>query len=511
MSARSIAAGRDPIAGSPRAGSTEERKTTGRRAAIALAVIVTCQVMLVLDGTIVNIALPIIQQDLGFSEANLAWVLNAYALAFGGLLLLGGRAGDILGRRRLFVAGIVLFTAASLAGGFATSAEWLLASRALQGIGAAMAAPSALALILSTFPEGPDRTRALSIFSAVSAFGASVGLIAGGMLTAWVSWRWVMFVNVPIGIAIALLAPLFIAESTREGGRLDIPGALTSTLGVVALVYGFIHASTHGWADYQTVGSFVAAIVLLALFLVIELRASEPLMPLRLFADRNRASAYLNMMLLPAAMFGVFFFLTQYVQDVMGLDPVMAGLSFIPLTVVIFASSQAVPRLLPQFGPKPLLVVGGVLITLGMLWLTQITATTAYLSGLLGPMLLFGAGLGLSFTPLSVVILSGLKPGEAGSASGLLQTMQQVGGSLGIAILVTQFGAASRAAATHPLPNATPEMQANYVTASAMGSSFVVAAIIAGGALLVAQFAIDARRTNASGDQVAESSPSAHF
>lgn len=500
MSVRSIAA---PV----RTGA-EEIPAAGRRAALALAVIVTCQLMIVLDGTIVNIALPTIQQDLGFSEGGLAWVLNAYALAFGGLLLLGGRAGDILGRRRMFVAGIILFTAASLLGGFATTSAWLLASRAAQGVGAAMAAPSALALILSTFPNGQERTRALSIFSAVSAFGASLGLIAGGVLTSAVSWRWVMFVNVPIGIAIVLLAPIFIIEPARHAGRFDVPGALTGTLGTVSLVYGFIHASEHGWGDGQTVIAFAAAIVLLALFLLIEARTGQPIMPLRLFADRNRASAYLNMLLLPAAMFGVFFFLTQYVQDVLGFSPIVAGLSFLPLTIVIFAASQAVPRLLPRFGPRPLLVAGGALITLGMVWLTQITATTHYVSGLLGPMLLFGAGLGLSFTPLSVVILSGIESSDAGSASGLLQTMQQVGGSLGIAILVTRFGAASQNAAANPLPDVAPAMQASYVTASAMSSAFIVAAVIAGATLLISRFAIDARHVD---DVAADDAPGVHL
>ncbi len=487
----------------------DEVAARGRGAALALAVIVTCQLMIVLDGTIVNIALPSIQADLGFSESDLAWVLNAYALAFGGLLPLGGRAGDIFGRRRMFIAGLVLFTAASLLGGFATTSTWLLASRAVQGIGAAMAAPSALALILSTFPDGPERTRALSIFTAVSAFGASLGLIAGGLLTALVSWRWVMFVNVPIGIAIVLLAPIFITEPARQAGRLDIPGALTGTFGTVSLVYGFIRASGHGWSDSQAVIAFVAAILLLAVFLVIEARTDEPIMPLRLFADRNRASAYLNMLLLPAAMFGVFFFLTQYVQEVLGFSPIVAGLSFLPLTIVIFAFSQAAPWLLPRYGPKPLLVAGGVMITLGMIWLTQLTATTQYLTGLLGPMLLFGAGMGLSFTPLSVIILSGVAPSDAGSASGLLQTMQQVGGSLGIAILVTQFGAASRNVAVNPPPNLSPEMQANYVMASAIGNSFIVAAVIAGATLSVAQFAINARQ--GVGVDTLDEAPAAHL
>ena len=510
MSERTLTARAD-LLGAPRvAAKSSENAQRARNPAIALAVIVTCQLMLILDGTIVNIALPNIQRSLGFSATGLSWVLNAYALAFGGLLLLGGRAGDILGRRRMFVSGIVFFTAASLLGGFATSAAWLMASRAAQGVGAAMAAPSALALVLSTFPEGPGRTRALSIFSSVSAFGASIGLIAGGILTSWVSWRWVMFVNVPIGIAVALLAPLVIVESERHPGRFDLLGALTATVGTVSLVYGFMHASTFGWTDPQTLIAFAAAVILLASFVVVELRADQPIMPLRLFADRNRASGYLNMMLLPAAMFGMFFFLTQFVQDVLGFSPIVAGFAFLPLTIVIFATSQAVPRLLPRFGPKPLLVTGGVLITLGMVWLTRISAETSYSSGLLGPMLLFGVGVGLNFAPLTVVILSRLEEGDSGAASGLLQTMQQVGGSLGIAILVTQFGIASRAAASQPLANAAPAAQAHYVMASAMSDTFVVAAIIAIVALLVSQFAINTRRSEFAAESAAEP-PAAHI
>ncbi|MGH2600729.1 MAG: MFS transporter [Dehalococcoidia bacterium] len=455
--------------------------------------------MLILDGTIVTIALPDIQRSLRFSDADLSWVLNAYALAFGGLLLLGGRAGDILGRRRLFFAGIVLFTFASLLGGFATSSGWLLAARAAQGVGAAIAAPSALALITSMFAEGPERTRALGLYSAVQAAGASIGLIAGGMLTSWVSWRWVMFVNVPIGIAIALLVPFFIAESARQPGRFDLTGALTSTIGMVSLVYGFIRAASDGWGDGVALAAFAVAVVLLASFLIVEMRARQPIMPLRLFADRNRASAYLNMLLLPAALIGMFFYLTQFVQDVLGYSAVRAGIAFLPLTVMIFVASQAVTRLLPRYGPKPIMIAGGAMIAGGMVWLTQISATSGYVSGLLGPMLLLGAGGGLSLVPLSLIILSRLHAQDTGAASGLLQTMQQVGGSVGIAILVTVFGSASRDAAEKVSDAASSEMRAHQVIAEAMGSTFTAAATIAAVALLVALFAITRQRARSSG------------
>jgi EmrB/QacA subfamily drug resistance transporter len=466
------------------------RAPRGLHPSIALAVIVTCQLMLILDTTIVNIALPNIQEGLRFSDTGLSWVLNAYTLAFGGLLLLGGRAGDILGRRRLFTVGILLFSAASLTGGFATSATWLVASRAVQGVGAAIAAPSALSLITTTFQEGPPRTRALSIFSSVSAVGASIGLIAGGMLTSWVSWRWVLFVNVPIGITIAILAPIFIQETQRRAGHFDVIGAITSTVGMVSLVYGFIRAASSGWGDDLTLLSFGVAIVLLSYFISVEYRARQPILPLRLFAVRNRSFAYLNMLIVPAAMYGMFFFLTQFVQDVLDFSPVKAGFAFLPLSFTIFAVSRVVPRLLPRFGPKPLLVTGATLITFAMLWLTNISETSNFVPGLLGPMLLFGLGAGLTFTPLSVVILSGVQREDSGAASGLLQTMQQVGGTLGIAILVTRFGAVSRSAAQDVIAGASPELQAQHVMAQAMGSAFVVAALFATVALAVALFGI---------------------
>lgn len=471
-------------------------RRAARRAAhptIALAVIVTCQLMLILDATIVNIALPNIQRSLHFSATSLSWVVSAYSLAFGGLLLLGGRSGDILGRRRNFMVGIGVFTVASLLGGFATSAGWLLATRAAQGIGAAIAAPSALSLLMTTFEEGPARTRALSIFSAVSAGGASIGLIAGGMLTDWASWRWVLFVNVPIGLAIIVLAPLFLDETERNPGRFDLLGALTSTLGVAGLVYGFIRASSEGWGERITVSSFVAAVALLVLFVVVELRASQPIVPLRLLANRNRAGGYTNMLILAATMYGTFFFITQFVQDVVGFSPVKAGFAFLPLSGAIFTVSRLVPRLLPRFGPKPLMVTGAVLITAGMVWLTRISENTGYLSGLIGPLVLFGIGAGLNFTPLTVMILSGVERQNAGAASGLLQAMQQVGGSLGVAILVTRFGIVSRETTRHPLADANPTAQAHHVMAEAMGSAFALSAIFATLVLLVALFAIRAR------------------
>ena len=416
----------------------------GYHPALALTVIAASQLMVVLDGTIVNIALPQMQHALGFSTSNLSWVLNAYTLTFGGLLLLGGRAGDILGRRRVFITGILIFTLASFLGGLATSATWLLAARALQGVGAAIAAPTALSLITTNFAEGEERNRACGVFSAVAVSGAAIGLIAGGMLTSWLSWRWVLFVNVPIGVLLATLAPMYITESERQPGRFDLGGAFTSTAGMTALVYGFIRAAQEGWSDPGTVGSFAAAVVLLALFLSIETRIRQPITPLHMFRERNRAGSYVIMLALAAAMFGQFFFLTLFVQDVLGYSPLRAGIAFLPITGAIVLTSQLAARSVPRVGPRRLMTAGALLAVTGLAWLSQVSVDSGYLDGILGPMLLFGLGMGLLFVPLTIVAVSGVAPHEAGAASSLLNVTQQVGGSLGLSILVTVFGTASR-------------------------------------------------------------------
>jgi len=297
----------------------------GQHPGLALAVIAGAQLMVVLDATIVNIALPHIQSALKFSTTGLSWVLNAYTLTFGGLLLLGARAGDILGRRRVFVFGIALFAVASLAGGFALSSGWLLATRALQGVGGAIASPTALALIATNFVEGPERNKAFGIFAAVSGSGAAIGLLAGGMLTSWLSWRWVLFVNVPIGVLIAVAAPLFINESERRPGQFDLSGAITSTAGMTGLVYGFIRAAQDGWHDPLTIGAFVVSLVLLGAFLVIETSSKAPITPLAMFKNRNRASTYVVMLSLAAALFSMFFFLTLFVQEILHYSPLRAG------------------------------------------------------------------------------------------------------------------------------------------------------------------------------------------
>ena len=406
---------------------------------LILATIVTCQLMLVLDATIVNIALPKIQTSLKFSDANLSWVLNAYTLAFGGLLLLGGRAGDILGRRRMFVSGVILFTVASFVGGLAADSTMLLASRALQGVGAAMAGPSMLALIITTFPEGAPRVKAMSLFTAVSSAGGSVGLLLGGMLTTWGSWRLVMYINVPIGAVAAIAAARLLNESPRVQGKFDIPGAITSVTGMGSLVYGFINASEHGWSNPTTIGVFVAAVVLLSSFVFIESRVDFPVFPLRLLRNSTRARSYGSYVLLVGAMFSMFFFMPQFMQEVLAYSPMKAGLAFLPLTATLFAVSRFIPRLLPRFGPRPLIVTGTALIAGALFWLSQVSIHTGFVTGLLVPFLMFGLGGGIAFSPIALNIMNGLAPRDSGAGSGLMQACQQIGGALGIAVLVTIF------------------------------------------------------------------------
>jgi EmrB/QacA subfamily drug resistance transporter len=453
------------------------RATRLSSSTVVLAIVVVCQLMIVLDASIVITALPKIHRALGFSTTSLSWVQNAYTLTFGGLLLLGARAGDILGRRRVFVAGIGLFTAASLVGGLAQSADWLLIARAVQGVGAAIAAPSTLALLTTSFREGHERARALAFYSAASAAGGSLGLVLGGMLTDWVSWRWGLFINVPIGIAVMVLAPRFLPETERRSGRFDFAGAATSTLGMTALVYGFVRAASNGWGDSQAVTSFVASAALLATFVVNELRAEQPITPLRLFANRERAGAYLARILFVSGMFGMFFFMTQYMQGVLGYSPLQGGLAFLPMTLLIFGLVHFVPRLTMRFGNARVLTVGVALEFVGMAWLSRISAETHYLTGIALPLVILGLGAGLAFGPLTAAGIAGVRPHEAGAASGLVNVAHQLGGSLGLGILVTVFAAASGTATTRT--GAAHEL-ANGVATSVTGS-----AVFLGLALLV--------------------------
>ena len=430
-----------PLAG--RTGADTAGANPGsRHLGLALLVIATAQLMVILDATIVNVALPDIQRALGFSGSGLEWVVNAYALTFGGLLLLGGRAGDILGRRRVFIGGVILFSAASLLGGFANSQAWLLGARALQGVGGAIVAPAALSLVATTFPEGRPRNRAMGVYAAMSIAGAAVGLIAGGLLTTYLSWRWVFFVNVPIGIAVALAAPRALGDSEPHPGRFDLPGAITGTLGLAALVYGLSNAATSPngvthWGDTKVVASLVGAAVLLASFIIIESRSRHALMPLRIFRDRNRSGAYLIMLCVGTAMFGMFFFLSLFMQTVWGYSALKAGVAYLPMVGVIMLMAGVSAQLVPRIGARPLLLAGSLIGAGGMFWLSQINEHSTYVGGLLGPMMVTAAGLGTVFMPLTLVALSKVDDRDAGLASSLLNTGQQVGGAIGLALLGT--------------------------------------------------------------------------
>jgi EmrB/QacA subfamily drug resistance transporter len=450
------------------------------RLGAVLFVIVTAYLMVGVDSTVVNVALPDIQKDLDFSPTGLSWVLNAYTLAFGGLLLLGGRVGDIVGRRRTLTIGVLVFATSSLLGGLATDNVWLLAARALQGVGASLIAPSTLALITTNFPEGPRRHHALGVYTSMAGIGASIGLVVGGMLTSWASWRWSLLINVPIGIGVALALPRFVSETPRHAGRFDAAGALAGTAGMTSLVYAFIRVSSDGWGDVQAQLGFSAAAALLAGFTLIESRAGQPIMPLRLFASRNRAGGYAGVLLLPAGMFGAFYFLTLISQRVLDYSPLRAGLAFLPMTLAMFTVVRFVPRLLARFGAKPVLLTGMALLVAAAGWLWRLQPGDGYAAGLLGPLLLMGVGVGLSFMPLNATILAGIEPREAGAASGLLQTLQWLGGTLGLSILVTVFGTATRHTTGSP----------SEILVHGSARAFGVGALIALTALLVSAFAI---------------------
>ncbi|MFI5735032.1 MFS transporter [Kribbella sp. NPDC051587] len=422
---------------------TREASAT-RRYGVVLTVILITQLMVTLDGTVISVAIPKIEQTLHFSPADLSWVQNAYALAFGGLLLLGARAGDLLGRRRVFIVGVGVFTFASLCGGLAPTAGSLLAARVVQGLGAAIAAPAALAFLMLAAGEGTRRLKALGLYSLVNSGGASVGLLLGGVLTDRLSWRWGLFINVPIGIALMITARVVLPRAKRETGHFDGAGALTSTVGVTAIVYGLIRAAQAGWSSIEVLSAFGAGSILLIAFVLIERRASHPVVPLKLFASFDRDSSYLSMLLLVGTLLGMFFFLTQYMQGVLGFTPLQAGLGFLPLTALLLIMTRIVPRLIGWVGRGLLTVLGSVVVLGGMVWLSQVTVHSSYAANILGPLVLFGIGAGALFIPLTGRALAHVRPEHAGAASGMLNVTQQLGGALGLGVLVTIFGTAIR-------------------------------------------------------------------
>jgi len=405
-----------------------------------LTVVAVAQFMVILDASVVNVALPTIKGDLAFSEQNLSWILNAYTLVFGGFLLLAGRAADRLGRRRLFIAGISLFSAASLICGLSQSAGMLLVARAAQGLGGAMVSPAALSIILATFAEGTKRNRALAIWGAIASSGGAVGLLLGGAIIQAISWRWVFFINVPIGAAVLALTPRIVPESrsvaAAEGGY-DAEGAITITLGTVALVFTLIEASNWGWGSGKTIAGFSVSAVLIAAFVLIERRHKAPLVPLRIFSDRSLAASDATFLLVAAGLFGMFFFCTLYLQQVLGYTALKTGVAYLPLSLTIIGASALASRLVDRFTPKPVLITGLAIGTGGFIFLTQLSGHNDYLNHVLPAMVILGLGFGMSFVPATIAATSGVAPEDSGLASGLLNATQEIGGSLGLAILST--------------------------------------------------------------------------
>jgi EmrB/QacA subfamily drug resistance transporter len=454
---------------------------THERKWLALALLAAAQFVVVLDASIVNVALPSIGKALDFSQDNLSWVVNAYTLTFGGFLLLGGRMADLLGRRRLFISGLILFAGASLAGGLAQSDVWLIAARAVQGLGAALLSPAALSLITEIFEEGPERNKALGVWGAVAGSGGAAGVLLGGMLTQWAGWEWVLFVNVPIGLAAAFLAPRLLPESKNEGARhFDIAGAVTITGGLSLLVYSLVNANSAGWASTETFSLIAAAVVLIVAFVLIELRTKAPLVPFPgIFRVRTIVGINVTGLLLAMALFSMFFFISLYMQQVLGYDALKAGVAYLPLALGIIVSAGLASSLITKFGVRPVLVLGMLLIAVGLFWFAQISPGGTYLGDILFPAIISALGLGFAFVPMTVGAVAGVEPHEAGLASGLINTSQQVGGALGLAILaaVANSRTDSVVETGASIPVALTE---GFQTALLVGSAFaVVGAIIA--------------------------------
>ena len=406
---------------------------------LVLVLVGLAQFMVVLDATIVNVALPSIQRGLNFSTQNLQWVVNGYTLAFGGFLLLGGRAADLFGRQRLFLIGIALFSAASLLNGLASSGGVLVAGRALQGLGGALVSPAALSIITTTFAEGRDRTRALGVWSAIAVGGGAVGLLLGGILTDLVSWQWIFFVNVPVGVAAFALSARYVPESRSPGLHrgIDIGGAVSITAGLLVLVYAIVNAQSVGWLSGQTLGLAGVSAVLLAAFVIIETRHRSPLIRLGILRTRSLAGADLVMLLVAAGMFGMFFFASLYVQDVLGYSPLRAGLAFLPVTAGIVTGAGLSQQLIRRAGVRATAMGGMSLAAAGLLVLSRVPVDGTYLANLLPGLLLMALGMGLTFVPITLIATTNVDPSDAGLASGLLNTAQQVGGALGLAILAS--------------------------------------------------------------------------
>ncbi len=456
-------------------------RTTNRW--LILVLVCFAQFMVILDATVVNVALPSIQKDLGLSEANLQWIVNAYALAFGGFLLLGGRAGDLLGRKRLFLFGLVVFTVASLLNGLAVNSAMLIACRGLQGLGAAFISPAALAIISTTFEEGADRAKALGVWAAIAVGGSAVGLIVGGALTQLLSWPWIFFINIPIGIAVFAFSLFYLPESRDEAAHrsFDVAGAVAVTAGLMSLVYAIVQGPEKGWTSAQTIGTLVLSAVLLVSFVLIEQRSKAPLVRLSIFRVRSLLTANVTMFLVGAGLFAMFFFNSLYLQRVLGYGPLKAGLAFLPFTFGIVVSAGLASRFAPRIGVRPVAIVGMVVTIAGMLYLTHIQANGTYAVDLLPALLLTSLGMGAVFLPLTLIATTGLEDDDQGLASGLFNTSQQIGGALGLAILTSL--AASKTSSVHGVSQSQALVEGFHV-AFLGGAVFIVAALVVFMALL---------------------------
>ncbi|MGI8427738.1 MAG: MFS transporter [Solirubrobacteraceae bacterium] len=454
---------------------------TPRAKNLALGLLAITQFMIVIDASIVNVALPSIGRALKFSQLDLSWVVNAYVLTFGGFLLLGGRLADLLGRRRMFIVGLGLFSLASLLGGLAQSEPWLIAARALQGLGAAIVSPAALSIITTTFAEGSERNRALGVWGAVAGAGGAAGVLLGGVLTDGLNWRWVLFVNVPIGVAAALLAPRLLVESRSEDKRrsFDAKGAVTVTAGLALLVYALVDAVNAGWTSTVTLERIGGAVVLLATFVALESRASHPLMPFSIFRLRTLRGANVIGLLIGMSLFSMFFFISLYLQQVLHFSALKTGLSYLPLAFAIILSAGGAAQLVTRIGFKPTLIAGLLFVAVGLLWFAGVRAPGgSYSADVLGPSLLAGVGLGLSFVPVTIAAMSGTTPDEAGLASGLINTTQQVGGALGLAILASIANSRTRDVLHTGGHDISAALTKGFQDAFLVGAGFAIAGIL---------------------------------
>ncbi|MEV0273890.1 MFS transporter [Hamadaea sp. NPDC050747] len=466
---------------------------------LALAVIAVAQLMVVLDATIVNIALPQAQADLGISDPDRQWVVTAYTLTFGGFLLLGGRIADYWGRKRTFITGALGFALASGLGGLAQHGATLFAARALQGAFGALLAPASLALLTVLFTEVHERSRAFAVYGAIAAGGAAVGLLLGGVLTEYADWRWCLLVNIPIAL-LALFAALAVVPESRAHGNttFDVPGAIVVTVGLASIVYGFTKAATDGWDAPVTLGFLIGGVLLVGVFVFLQMRVRNPLLPLRILLDRNRGGAYLGSLFVGAGLFGSFLFMTFYFQRTLGYSPMKAGLAALPVSAGVFVAAAVASQLVPKVGPKVFMVTGGVFATAALLWLTQIGVDTAYVSHVLPAQILLGLGLGAIFVPLSSLALIGVAEHDAGAASATLNATQQVGASLGTALLNTLFVSAVTAYLTDHAAGVVLRPQQTQAEAAVHGYTvaFLWAAIILGVATVVMATVVKAHKSD---------------